>query len=57
MKLYYKKTDGGAEYYCLSDIGDGETGDLRTAIMRTDGNEIELLTRNIGANDIKVIVD
>ena len=24
MKLYYKKTDGGAEYYCLSDIGDGE---------------------------------
>ena len=57
MKLYYKKTDGGAEYYCLSHIGDSETGDLRTAIMRTDGNEIELLTRNIGINDIKVIID
>lgn len=57
MKLYYKKTDGGAEYCCLNHIGDGETGDLRTAIMRTDGNEIELLIRNIGANDIKVIVD
>lgn len=57
MKLYYKKTDGGAEYYCLNHIGDGETGDLRTAIMRTDSNEIELLTRNIGINDIKVIID
>lgn len=57
MKLYYKKTDGGAEYYCLKCLADGETGDLRTAIMRTDGNEIELLTRNIGINDIRVIVD
>lgn len=57
MKLYYKKTDGGAEYYCMESIGDEQTGDLKTAVLRTDGDEIELLARNIGANDIKVIVD
>jgi hypothetical protein len=57
MKLYYKKTDGGAEYYCLKHIGDGETGDLRTAILRTDGGEIEVFAKNLMANDIKVIVN
>ena len=56
MKLYYKKTDGGAEYYSLNHIGDSETGDLRTAIMRTDGNEIELLTHNLTEQNIKVII-
>lgn len=57
MKLYYKKTDGGAEYYCLSDIGDGETGDLRTAVLRTDGgDELELLTYHLTEKNIKVII-
>ena len=56
MKLYYKKTDGGAEYYCLKCIGDGETGDLRTAVLRTDGGELELLTHSLTEQGIKVIV-
>lgn len=57
MKLYYKKTDGGAEYYCLKCIGDGETGDLRTAVLRTDGgDEFELLTHNLTEHGIKIII-
>jgi hypothetical protein len=57
MKLYYKKTDGGAEYYCLNHIGDGETGDLRTAVLRTDGgDELELLTHSLTEQNIKVII-
>ena len=56
MKLYYKKTDGGAEYYCLKCIGDGETGDLRTAVLRTDGGEFELLTSSLTEHGIKVII-
>lgn len=48
MKLYYHKTDGGAEYYCLKPIAeDSEEGDVRSALMRVDGGEIELLTKNI----------
>lgn len=57
MKLYYKKTSGGAEYYCLNCIGDGETGDIRTAILRTDGgNEFELITSHLTEHNIKVII-
>lgn len=48
MKLYYHKTDGGAEYYCLKPIAeDSEEGDVKSALMRVDGGEIELLTKNI----------
>lgn len=48
MKLYYHKTDGGAEYYCLKPIAeDSEEGDIKSALMRVDGGEIELLTKNI----------
>lgn len=47
MKLYYHKTSGGAEYYCLKPIKDSEEGDIRSALMRVDGGEIELLTKNI----------
>ena len=36
MKLYYHKTDGGAEYYTT------EEHNLRTTVCRTDGNEFEL---------------
>lgn len=47
MKLYYHKTDGGAEYYCLHPMGSTDNGDIRSAILRTDGGEIELLTYNL----------
>ena len=57
MKLYYHKTDGGAEYYCLHHIGDGETGDLTTAVLRTDGdNELELNTYKLAQMGVDVII-
>lgn len=56
MKLYYKKTSGGAEYYCLKCVEDGETGDIRTAVLRTDGGEVELLTSTLTEHNIKVII-
>ena len=57
MKLYYKKTDGGAEYYCLKCLADGKTGDLRTAVLRTDGgDEFELLSHSLTERNIKVII-
>lgn len=57
MKLFYKKTDGGAEYYCLHHIGDGKTGDLTTAVLRTDGdNELELNTYKLAQMGVDVII-
>lgn len=57
MKLFYKKTDGGAEYYCLHHIGDGETGDLTTAVLRTDGDhELELNTYKLAQMGVDVII-
>lgn len=47
MKLYYHKTDGGAEYYCLKPVEGTDEGDIKSALMRVDGGEIELLTKNI----------
>lgn len=41
MKLYYHKTDGGAEYYTTKEH------DTSTAILRTDGGEIEVFFGNI----------
>ena len=45
MKLYYHKTDGGAEYYSTTfiecDNGHKE-GTLKGTILRTDGNEVEI---------------
>lgn len=54
MKLYYHKTDGGAEYYCLDHIKGCDEGDMFSAVLRTDGDEIELLTKNLLAYGIKV---
>lgn len=57
MKLYYHKTDGGAEYYCLKSLGDSGEGDLRTAVLRTDGgDEFELLTNSLTEHNIKVVI-
>ncbi len=55
MKLYYHKTDGGAEYYCLKPVEGTDEGNLSTALLRTDGDEIELLTKNLLAYHIKVV--
>lgn len=56
MKLYYRKTDGGAEYYCLHHMGDEQTGDLTTAVLRTDGDELELNTYKLAQMGIDVII-
>ena len=37
QKLYYKRTDGGAEYLCTKAIEDTNIGDVKTAIVRLDG--------------------
>lgn len=42
MVLYYHRTDGGAEYYCVDNIPGTNEGDIRSAIMRTDGGEVEI---------------
>lgn len=59
MKLYYHKTDGGAEYYCLTYIecpNGHKEGDMQTAVIRTDGGEIEILTHKLKENNINVII-
>lgn len=56
MKLYYHKTDGGAEYYCLTAIEGTDEGDMNTAILRTDGNEFEMNTRKLAEKGISVII-
>ena len=38
MKLYYHKTDGGAEYYQT------EQDNIKTTVQRTDGDELEIMS-------------
>ena len=38
MELYYHKTEGGAEYYQTNPT------DIRTAVLRTDGEELEIMS-------------
>lgn len=56
MKLYYHKTDGGAEYYCLHPLGGSNEGDMRTAILRTDGEELELYTYKLAQLGVDIII-
>lgn len=56
MKLYYHKTDGGAEYYCTAHIEGSEEGDMRTAVLRTDGEEFELNTYKLAQLGLDVII-
>lgn len=60
MKLYYHKTDGGAEYYSTTFIecasGDKE-GTCEGVIMRTDGGEIEIFTERLKEQGIKLVIN
>ena len=56
MRLYYHKTDGGAEYYCLKHIEGCDEGDMYSAVLRTDGDEIEIYTHNAKENNIKIVI-
>ena len=59
MELYYHKTDLGAEYYSTSYTRnpDGSLeGTMRGAILRTDGDEIEIFADAIEAQGLKLVV-
>lgn len=56
MKLYYHKTDGGAEYYCTQAVNGSDEGDMRTAVLRVDGDEFELNTYKLAQLGISVII-
>ena len=56
MKLYYHKTDGGAEYYCLEAVEGTDEGKLSTAVLRTDGDELEIFTRNLYDEFKKIVI-
>lgn len=57
MKLYYHKTNGGAEYYCTKAVEGTDEGDLRYAVMRTDCNELELFMANLADEHIRVVIE
>ena len=45
MKLYYHKTDGGAEYYSTTYIETNNghrEGTMDGTVLRTDGDELEI---------------
>lgn len=44
MKLYYHKTNGGAEYYSTNPEGPDFNKGI---VLRTDGDEIEVFSSNI----------
>lgn len=56
MKLYYHKTDGGAEYYSTTHTADSDDGALDNVIMRTDGNEIEIFADKLKEQGIKLVI-
>lgn len=60
MKLYYHKTDGGAEYYSTTFVtcpNGHKEGTAEGTIMRTDGNEIEILPYGIYRQNLKLVID
>lgn len=56
MKLYYHKTDGGAEYYSTTHLEGSDEGTFDGVVMRTDGNEIEIYLANLVSQDIKLVI-
>jgi hypothetical protein len=60
MKLYYHRTDGGAEYYSTTYIecADGHReGTMEGVILRTDGNEIEVFTNKLQKLGVKLVIN
>lgn len=56
MKLYYHKTDGGAEYYSVKAVEGTEEGSMPGAIMRTDGGELEIFIDKLEKFNIKLVI-
>lgn len=60
MKLYYHRTDGGAEYYSTTYIeceNGHREGTFEGVVMRTDGGEIEIFTNNLKEQGIKLVIN
>ena len=60
MKLYYHRTDGGAEYYSTTYIespNGHREGTFEGVVMRTDGGEIEIFTNRLKEQGIKLIIN
>lgn len=60
MKLYYHKTDGGAEYYSTTYIeceNGHREGTFEGVVMRTDGGEIEIFTNRLKEQGIKLVLN
>ena len=56
MKLYYHKTDGGAEYYSTTHAEGNDEGTAAGIILRTDGDEIEVFADSIKAQGLKLVI-
>lgn len=56
MKLYYHRTDGGAEYYSTTHAENSDEGTFNGVILRTDGGEIEIFADNIRAQGLKLVI-
>lgn len=60
MKLYFHRTDGGAEYYSVTfvECSDGsKEGTFEGVVLRTDGNEIEVFTEQLKRLGIKLKIN
>jgi hypothetical protein len=57
MKLYYHKTDGGAEYYSTTHLPGSDEADLFGTVMRVDGGEIEIFTEQLKRQNIKLVLN
>ena len=59
MKLYYHRTDGGAEYYGLNYIvcANGHREGVSPFLIRTDGNEIEVFVDRLKELGIKLVLN
>ena len=54
MKLYYHKTDGGAEYLCSDNVPGTDEGSLESKyVVRIDGNIHEDAELMIRVADVK----
>ena len=53
MKLYYHRTDGGAQYYSTNPEGPDF---FKGCVLRTDGNEIEVYSSSILALGLSLCV-
>ena len=60
MELYYHRTDGGAEYLCAEYVlcPNGEKdGLVNSAMLRTDGGELEIFTEQCKKYGMKIVLD